>query len=208
MRPDVQFSFVAVSQSLGNHFTLEAWRAVLRLGHYLVATKDLKLTYRKAAAGERCAAWCDSSSCNRGAGESYGGFGFGWPRSGLIAWRVLVPKRLTDSSWGSELISATLVLKAVLALRIQLRELSMTFDRPTVVHMDAAAVLLGRQAEHLSRNNRYMAARYAMIREAESALALMYVEILGSLNVADLFSKPLVGAAFRLMRAMALGLRG
>ena len=208
VRPDVQFSFVAVSQSLGNHFTLEAWRAVLRLGHYLVATKDLKLTYRKAAAGERCAAWCDSSSCNRGAGESYGGFSFGWPRSGLIAWRVLVPKRLTDSSWGSELISATLVLKAVLALRIQLRELSMTFDRPTVVHMDAAAVLLGRQAEHLSRNNRYMAARYAMIREAESALALKYVEILGSLNVADLFSKPLVGAAFRLMRAMALGLRG
>ena len=119
-----------------------------------------------------------------------------------------MPKRLTDSSWGSELISATLVLKAVLALRIQLRELSMTFDRPTVVHMDAAAVLLGRQAEHLSRNNRYMAARYAMIREAESALALKYVEILGSLNVADLFSKPLVGAAFRLMRAMALGLRG
>ena len=57
-------------KKLGNRFTLEARRAVLCLGHYLVATKDLKLTYRKAAAGERCAAWCDSSSCNRGAGES------------------------------------------------------------------------------------------------------------------------------------------
>jgi hypothetical protein len=45
-----------------------------------------------------------------------------------------------------------------------------------------------------------------LIREAEQALALSYIKILGTLNVADLFSKPLVGKAFKLMRGMALGL--
>jgi hypothetical protein len=98
------------------------------------------------------------------------------------------------------------VMKAILALRLQLREIDRSVDMPTVVYMDASAVLLGRQAEHLSRNSRYMAARYAMIREAEQALALSYVKILGTVNVADLFSKPLVGKAFKLMRGMALGL--
>ena len=45
-----------------------------------------------------------------------------------------------------------------------------------------------------------------LIREAEQALALPYIEILGTLNVADLLSKQLVGRAFKLMRGMALGL--
>ena len=104
------------------------------------------------------------------------------------------------------MILATVVLKAILALRLQLRELDRSIDAPTVVYMGSSDVLLGRQAEHLSRNSRYMAARYAMIREAEQALALPYIEILGTLNVADLLSKPLVGKAFKLMRGMALGL--
>ena len=44
------------------------------------------------------------------------------------------------------------------------------------------------------------------LKEKTADTFVAAVEILGKLNVADLSSKPLVGAAFRLMRAMALGL--
>ena len=43
-------------------------------------------------------------------------------------------------------------------------------------------------------------------KEKTAGTFVAAVEILGKLNVADLFSKPLVGRAFKLMRGMALGL--
>ena len=45
-----------------------------------------------------------------------------------------------------------------------------------------------------------------MTRETELALSLAFTATPGALNVADLLTEPLVGAAFRLMRAVALGL--
>ena len=73
--------------------------------------------------------------------------------AGKWAHRVaVVPKNLTDSSLGAELVLASSCLKGILGLRIQFRELALelTGDEhppPTPVFMDANAVLLGIDSE-------------------------------------------------------------
>ena len=110
------------------------------------------MTYRAPVAGQHLSAWVDSPSGNAGAGESFGGIVTGWPGSGLIGWLSVVPKNLTDSSWGAEPVLASSCMKALLGLRIQFRELALelTGDEhppPTPVFMDANAVLLGIDSE-------------------------------------------------------------
>ena len=209
-RPDGYFAFVALSRALGGHFSLFAWHAVLRWGWYLVHTKEYRLTYRALAAGEHLCAWVDSSSGNAGPGESFGGIVTGWRGSGAIGWTSVVPKNLTDSSWGAELVLASSCMKGLLGLRIQFRELALALlggehPPPTSVFMDANAVLLGNDSEKVSRDTKYLAAKYAMIRDAEKARAIALKKVNTEENTADGMSKPLVGLACRKSRALMLG---
>jgi hypothetical protein len=72
--------------------------------------------------------------------------------------------------------------------------------------MDANAVLLGTKREKVSRAMNYMAARYAMMRDASENGVILPTKVPTELNVADLFTKPVVGARFEALRAMLLGL--
>ena len=76
---------------------------------------------------------------------------------------------------------------------------------PTSVFMDANAVLLGIDSGIISRDNKYLAAKCAMIRDAQKARAIALRKVSTEENTADGMSKPLVGLAFRKSRARMLG---
>ena len=152
--------------------------------------------------------YADSSAMNGGAGRSWGGFGFGLRGSGLTTYRCLSPRMMADSSGGSELIVATLLLKEIIGERIIAAELAgFPLVRGTELFMDATAVLSGVEMDRVSQESRYLATRLAMMRQAAADGVIILRKIATSDNPADIFTKPLVGAALRHVRDLALGLK-
>ena len=204
-RPDGALAYAALAQQLGKNFTNVTWRCTLQFASYMVATGDLPLVLRRS--GKGAAAYADSSSMNAGSGRSWGGFGYGRPGSGLTLYRCLSPRILSDSSGGNELIVATLLLKEVIAERILATELGiLKAGEATDLFMDASVVLSGVAMDRVSRESRYLSTRLAMLRQGVYDRVITLLKIKTEDNPADIFTKPLVGAMFRRLRALVLGL--
>ncbi len=86
------------------------------------------------------------------------------------------------------------------------RELNFADPKPTLMRMDANAVLLGVKKEKVSKAMRYVAGRYAMLRAAVDEGEVGLDKVASSDNKADICIKPLTGAAFVHQRALILGL--
>ena len=171
----------------------------------MVDTGNLALTLRRV--GGQPVGYADSSAMNGGAGRSWGGFGFGLRGSGLTTYRCLSPRMMADSSGGSELIVATLLLKEIIGERIIAAELAgLPLVRGTELFMDATAVLSGVEMDRVSRESRYLATRLAMMRQAVADGVIILRKIATSDNPADIFTKPLVGAALQRIRGLVFGL--
>jgi len=205
LRADAFFAFTALATQLAKNFTLGVWRAVLQWAHYIVATKWVRMTYRTPPAGGQVINFADSSLINAPNGGSFGGHCSCFEGSGLIDWRCFVPRRLTDSSAGAELIISTAAVKNILGNRMFLRELGCSQGEPSALYLDAQAVLSGAEMERVSKEMRYQAARYAMLREARDVGAVDLLKIPTTGNLADLFTKPLVGEQFRRLRDCVMG---
>jgi len=206
LRPDAFFAYVAITQRIAHHFTKQVWHATLRWAHYLVNTRELRLTYRYTDEPR----WCmhsDSSLVNTDGGGSYGGFAFGLEgNSGYVDWRCIVPRMLSDSSAGVELIMATLATKSMLGYRMLLKELRVLPEGPMPLYLDAKAVIQGADMEKVTREMRFMAVRYAMLRQVVDDKKIELKKVDTEWNRGGIFTKPLVGEAFLRGRAMALGL--
>ena len=109
------------------------------------------------------------------AAASYGGFALFFPGSGAFSVECLSPRRLADSSAGSELIMATWAGKSIIAFQIMYKELGMVRAKPTVLEIDASAVTSGVDMERVSRASRFQSARLAMFRSwiADRTLTLL-----------------------------------
>ena len=204
-RPDGALAYAALGQQVASNFTGYAWRSALQLAAYLTSTADMALTFRRS--GKPAVGYADSSSMNGGAGQSWGGYAIGRPGSGLTSFRCLSPRHLSDSSGGNELIVATLLLKERIGERIASAELGLLPPgKATILFMDASAVLSGVAMDRVSRESRYLATRLAMLRQAVSDGVVAMRKIDTSVNPADIFTKPVVGAALHRLRALVLGL--
>jgi hypothetical protein len=205
LRPDSYFAYVAITHRLSHHFTLNVWKAVLRWAHYLVNSKDCCLTYRP-----HCDfSWCchsDSSLASLANGSTFGGVTFGIDAvSGLVDWRCMVPRSFSDSSVAAELVIATYAAKSILGYRMLLHELRMLPDGPTPLYLDANAVINGAEMEKITKQMRFMAARYSMLRKVITDGKVTLAKVASDANKADIFTKPLVGDAFIHARALVLG---
>ena len=118
VRPDGFFAYTALATQLATNFTRAVWEGVLQWAHYLVATKALRLTYRRPPHGAKWVTFSDSSLLNAGDGAHFGGFCSGYEGSGILNWRCFVPRRLSDSSAAAELVVATSALKWMLGQRM------------------------------------------------------------------------------------------
>ena len=150
----------------------------------------------------------DSSLLNSyGAVGSYGGSVMLFPGGGgSFSTSVSVPRKLTDSSGGAELVQSTLALKTVLGFQILARELRLHSRAPTPISMDANAVLIGTQREKVSKEMRFVSCRYAMLRSAIASGHVRMDKVATEDNIADICTKPLVGETFFRHRAAILGL--
>ena len=206
VRPDAYFAFTALATQLAMNFTKAVWDGVLRWASYLVATKELRLTYRRQRDGAPWVTFSDSSVLNAGAGQSFGGHCSCYEGSGLLNWRCFVPRRLSDSSAAAELIVATSAAKWILGQRMLSAELRQGQEGPSPLYLDAQATLQGTAAEKVSRDMKYMAARYAILRQTETSGEVVLRKVHTNDNLADLFTKPLFGDTFRRLRDRAMGL--
>ena len=154
----------------------------------------------------------DSSLANKADGGSWGGWAYameteeGMPTSGVFDYKCLSPRTFTDSTAASELVIATAALKAILSHRMALKELNLLEDGPTSLFLDASAVINGAEMERVTRQMRFMAARYSMLRQAVSSGRVTLEKVHTSLNKADIFTKALTGEDFKRCRALVMGL--
>jgi hypothetical protein len=213
VRTDALFPALALSQYIVNHLTQYVWDALLRWAFYLVRTRHLCLVLRPPTRPSEFAACSDSSLINAPVtsvimpdvpAASYGGFALFFPGSGAFAVECFSPRRLSDSSAGSELIMSTWAAKSIIAFRILLRELGFRRSPPTPLEMDAAAITQGVQMERVSRQQRFQAARLAMMRQWVDDGIISLVKTDTRYMRADILTKPLAGQAYREKHSLLL----
>jgi len=235
VRPDAYFAYCVLCRFITEaRLTTFAVRCLVRLGHYLVATKDLCLyltapELEPAPAGGTCLnlfeCFVDSSNGNWEDGAGIGGFVLtsvapphdpdhpsltpaGVTGGGALAWKCGIQHEGDDSSAAAELRMASLAYKYTLAARFLLTELDVGVapSKPTPFHLDAQAVLDGTTCEKLAKKSRWMAMRYAMLRWGIMCGTIHPQKRPSSQNPSDGLTKCLVGAAFENARARLLGL--
>ena len=209
VRPDAYFAFTALATQLATSFTKAAWDGVLQWASYLLATKELRPTYRRQHDGVRWVAFLGFSVLNAGAGQSLGGHCSCYEGSGFLNWRCFVPRRQSGSSAAAELIVATSAAKWIPGQQLLSVELRQGQEGPSPLPLDAQAALQGTTAEKIPRDMKYMAARYATLRRTAAsgeAGEVVLRKVHTNENLAGLFTKQLVGEKFRGLRDRAAGL--
>ena len=209
-RFDAYLAFVVAAQHVTTNLTQRVWDAILRWCHYLVNTRHIRLYYHPAPPGTPFVAAADSSCLNGPTpGSSYGGFSIGFPNSGAVLIRCLVPSKLADSSAGSEAILACVCVKAIVAMRMMTEELGFTQTAPTPMEMDAQAVIDGSTMERVSRASRWLAARQAIFRQMIQDGIMHLVKVPTEGHRPDILTKPITDPArFELLRNGLLGCSG
>ena len=202
-RPDGYFAFVALSQYLAQRPTPTAWNALLRWAWYLASTHDIRLIYR-ANAGD-WEMYADSSLFNNAAGESFGGYVALFPGSGVFARKSFVPRKFGLSSGSAETTMAAFAVQYALGMRMMEREIKRGSGRATVVYTDNLATLQGTAMENVPVLQQYVAARRAVVRQAQDDGAVEMRLVGTDRNIADMFTKPLPRDKFLLLRGMVLG---
>jgi len=207
VKAEAYLAFCILSRYLNEQrLTFYAFECLLRLGHYLVTTKDLALTLRWVPAGTELEAWVDSSLGGIADGRSQGG-AFGCFRSsGALFWTSSAPSTAADASGAMELHQGVRCVKAVTGLRILLRELCLPPTRPTLTHTDSTTLIDGMKSSRVSKESKWVCTRLAMTRSYEANSAGKFVHVGTNDNPADLLTKPLTGVKFTRFRASVLGL--
>ena len=99
---------------------------------------------------------------------------------------------------------STWAAKSIIAFRILLRELGFRRSPPTPLEMDAAAITQGVQMERVSRQQRFQAARLAMMRQWVDDGIISLVKTDTRYMRADILTKPLAGSAYREKQSLLL----
>jgi hypothetical protein len=209
-RPDALFAGVCVSQHIVVNLTDYVWDCVLRWAYYLVRTMHYRLILRPPVLVDGLPTFMansDSSCINcesSGGGvvasgvagvpdgvssASMGGYSIFFPDSGVVVAECFSPRKLADSSAGSELIMASWAGKAIIAYRMLHREIFGGSLGPTALELDATAVMDSAVMERVTRKQRFNAARLAMLRQWAEDRTL-YLKKTGTDDMrSDIFSK-------------------
>jgi hypothetical protein len=224
VRPDSHFGYCLLARYLNDErMTQLAFDYLIRIGNYLVSTKELCLTLTApsmtSAGLDLFSVYCDSSMGNIiPEGLSQGGFVLlsnGQPNpdgskngGGAFAWKCEAPVEGDDSSAAAELRMIARAIKYTIAARITQRDLDIGIApiAPTIIYTDAEAIVSGRASERVAKSSRWMCTRYAMIRWAERSNAARLARVPTEGNCGDIMTKCLTGPTFFRHRATVLGL--
>ena len=206
VRADAYFPFVALARYVNEQrLSPKAWTELLRLGHYLVSSRDLPLTLRHVADGTEMEVWVDSSMGNGPRGTSYGGYHARFPSSGALIWSSSAPPNSADSSGVCELFQGVHAIKAATGVRVLLRELHYPPKRPTVTHTDSTVLIDGTASSKVSKESKWVCTRLAMAKNYHTNGTGRFKHVAGMDNPADIQTKSVVGEPFFRHRASLLG---
>ena len=213
VRASAHFAFIGIAGHVNEaKFTKVVWHEVLRLGHFLVATKHRALVFRPIGAGAYVEAYADSSNAPPGdMRRSPGGYLLrltnGVINSAPFAWKSTWPRKPHHASSGGELEQFLRCTKAALGVQIFFREAHFGYlvKSPTPVHTDANVVLDGTHCRRVSSQSKCIATNYAMVRQAELDGAIIAVKCASEDNPADILTKPLTGASFARAEDLIMG---
>ena len=138
-----------------------------------------------------------------------GGYSIWFQGSGVVVAECFSPRKLADSTAGSvissELIMASWAGKAIIGFRMMHNEIFGGDLAPTVLELDASAVMDSAVMERVTRKQRFNAARLAMLRQWAEDDTLVFEKV-GSADMrSDIFSKAVYPAEkFRELAALVL----
>ena len=196
------------------HLTLNVWVETLRFGHHLVKFADTPLVFTRIGEGARIEAYADSSMASPEPGSrSPGGYlirlGHADGRSSapLIASSQL-PRKVMTATGGAELEQLARATKALIGIRIFLRELQQPHlvSGPSPLFTDAQAALDGTHCRRVSRESKWVCINYALIRQAGENGTITVVKCPTEDNIADILTKPLCGPSFIRAQRLIQGL--
>jgi hypothetical protein len=227
VRADGYFAYSVLSRlSQPDLLTHSTFRCIVLLGHYLVNTKHLALHITPppltlAADGgsglDLFSTYVDASNGNWLDGCGFGGVVLSTNRDpladprahggGALSWSCVAPRAGDDSSGAAELRLAALAYKHTLAARFIQAELGLGVapTAPTPLYLDATVVLDGFDCERITRDSRWMAMRYAMIRWGKACATIDPRKLDTADNPADGNTKCLTGPKFLASRNRLLG---
>ena len=205
-RPDAYFAFVVLTQYLAHGLTDAVWDALIRWATYIYLNTALRLTNWASSADKPWEVYVDSSLFNAPESRSMGGFCALYPGSGVFGWRCFSPRKLGTSSGAAETIMASHAVHYIMGQRILDKELGTHTGEPTKLYTDNLATLQGTQMENVPMEQRYLAARRHVLRQAaiEEKVVLL-LKVATDDNPADIFTKPLEGAQFLKLRDIIMG---
>jgi hypothetical protein len=226
VRADAYFAYNVLSRLAQPDLTLSTFRCIVLLGHYPTRTKHLALhitppVLTATADGitglDLFSTYVDASNGNWLDGCGFGGVVLSTNRDpdadasayggGALSWTCVAPRAGDDSSGAAELRLATLAYKHTLAARFIQTELGVGVapTQPTPLYLDSTVVLDGFDCERITRDSRWMAMRYAMIRWGKTCATIAPRKLDSSDNPADGNTKCLTGPAFIAARNRLLG---
>ena len=192
-RPDIAFATGIFCRAMGRP-TLEPLEAAKRVLGYLYRTRHIGLRYEASAA--QLEGFSDS---DWGVKHSTSGHTFHLG-SATISWASKKQPSVALSSCEAEIMAGSEAAKEAIYLSAFLRELGFDMTEPPPLRMDnKSAIDLAYNPEHHART-KHIDRRHYFIRECVENGRLRVPFVATAENIADFFTKPLMGKDFFRMR--------
>jgi hypothetical protein len=207
-RPDIMYAVSRLSANAHNPSQAD-WRALMRVGRYLLGTSDLGLHLRHGNGSLWAHAYVDASFAGHSDGRSHSGITLALaPHSGAIHSSSKKQTLVALSSTEAE----TEALKSFATLAAWLRPLLQELGyedlgvKPVQTFEDNAATLFLAKSDGNWGRTRHFMVRYHYIRSKieDHTIALTYVPT--DEQVADIFTKSLDATTFARLRDYLLGI--
>ena len=186
-RPDISHA-VSLLSSFAQKPTETHYEAAYRLAKYVVNTASYKISFKTHSLPLE--GFADASfNTDPESSKSITGFvlfGFGGP----ISWKSRKQKIVATSTCEAEYVAASLLTREIIYSKQLLEELNVTFDHPITLHTDSTAAMSVATKEG-TQKSKSIRLKYHNVRQAQRDRVIKLTKILGTLNVADLLTKPL-----------------
>lgn len=196
-RPDIAFSVSKAARSMENP-TNDDWNNVKRIFKYLKGTCKYCLKYKND--GKPLGVYSDADfGGDKNTRRSTTGI-VAILSGGAVSWCSQLQKTVSLSTTESEIIAASEGAKELIWIKRLLLELADPDQLPTLYVDNASAVKLAKNPEYHKRS-KHIDVRYFYVREKYLDAELKLEHIDGKNQLADLFTKPLEGSRFNLLRS-------
>ena len=147
-RPDISYAVATISH-FSNNPGMPHWDAVRRIYHYLLGTKDLRLTY--GGTPSALVGYADADGSMAEDRRAISGYAF-LIDGGTVSWSSKKQEIVSLSTTESEYVAATHAAKEALWLRSLIGELFAPFDEPTTLFSDnQSAIALSKDHQYDAR---------------------------------------------------------